>query len=493
MSTLQPTTPVIVGVGQVLQRPEDLDEAQEPVRLMIDAVQRAQVDAGVSNLIRTADLIAVVAGAWRYSNPARLIATDLGAINASTALTTMGGQSPMAALGHLASEIQAGRVSCAVLTGGETIWSRRRLRRAGQKMVMTEQSDDSPDLTLGDTMTMTSDFEKQRNISEPIVTYPLLESAIRHNNGESLADHRQRISELWARFNKVAADNPYAWSPQPLSAEQIRQESPENRMVGFPYTKAMNSNWDLDQASAVIMTSVEAARAAGITPDKWIFPHATAEANDTAELSRRRDFHSSPAIGAAGRALFETTGQASEALSDIDLYSCFPSAVQIAATELGISQDRTLTVTGGLTFAGGPLNNYVGHSIAAMATTLRDRDEQAVGLVTANGGFVTKHALGLLGNAPPARPYVRLNAQEQADDIEPVSVESDYVGAVEIEAYTVMHDRDGTRQGRCALKTPSGTRTWGLVDASSGIDQLLENEGIGRQGHLDDSGQLQLD
>ena len=57
----------------------------------------------------------------------------------------------------------------------------------------------------------------------------------------------------------------------------------------------------------------------------------------------------------------------------LDLYSCFPSAVQIACDEMGIDPDdkRGLTVTGGLPYFGGPGNNYVTHSIAEMMNTVR--------------------------------------------------------------------------------------------------------------------------
>ncbi len=459
---------------------------------MVDAVRQAEADSGATGVARAAELVVVVAGAWNYPDPGRLIADDVSASGAKTALTTMGGQAPMAALGYLAEQIQSGQLGCAVLTGGETIWSRRRLRRQGIKMTVTEQTDSVPDVELGQPLTMTTPFEEQRNISQPIVAYPLFESAIRHKNGETIKQHRKRLGLLWAGFNAVAVDNAYAWSRRPMDADEIQQETEQNRMIGFPYTKAMNSNWDLDQASAIIVTSAEKAEALGAPRDNWIFPHATAEANDTASLSNRRDFHSSPAIAAAGKQLWETTEQDVADLSDIDLYSCFPSAVQIAAGELGLDLTRPLTVTGGLTFAGGPLNNYVGHSMAAMATTLRSRASGSVGLVTANGGFITKHALGLMGNTPADRPFRRLNAQSQADAIDIVHCDDGYAGPVSIEAYTVMHEKDGSRQGRCALRTPAGNRTWGLIDRDRSIDELLAAEAIGRSGNLDETGLLNL-
>lgn len=486
------TTPVIVGVGQVCQRPDDLTEALEPFRLMVEAARLAEHDSGNRGLTTAAELVVVVDGAWRYPDPARLVAEHLSASQASTALTTAGGQAPLAALNYVATEIQAGTIECALLTGGETIWSRRRLRKAGGDLTVTEQGEVSPDVTLGRGLQMYTPFEEERGVNLPIVAYPLFESAIRHRNGESHDAHRDRIGRLWARFNTVAQHNPHAWSRQALSADDIREPSPNNRMIGFPYTKAMNSNWDLDQASAIIVTSAAKATSIGVPREQWIFPHAGAEANDTASLSNRRDFHSSPAIGAAGAAVFSNLGVDVDQLAAVDLYSCFPSAVQISAEALGLSLDRELTVTGGLTFAGGPLNNYVGHSIATMATKLRDCADGSVGLVSANGGFITKHAVGLLGNTPPAAPFSRIDAQAAADAVVPVEVDDAYSGPVLVEAYTVMHERDGQRQGRCAVRTPNGQRTWGLVDDAETIDELMASEGIGRGGNLTSSGVLHL-
>src|SRR5439155_27112090 len=172
-------------------------------------------------------------------------------------------------------------------------------------------------------------------------------------------------------FNKVAVANPYAWFRTPMTAAEIREATPDNRMVGFPYTKAMNSNWDLDQAAALVICSAGAAEACGVPRDRTVFLHAGTDAHDTPLVSNRDNLWSSPAIAAAGRKLFELAGAGVDDLAHADLYSCFPSAVQISANALGLSQGRPLTVTGGLTFAGGPLNNYVTHSIATMTGLLR--------------------------------------------------------------------------------------------------------------------------
>ena len=143
-----------------------------------------------------------------------------------------------------------------------------------------------------------------------------------------------------------------------------------------------------------------AGRSLGVPSDRWVFPQAGSDAHDTPFVSNRRDFRSSPAIQAAGPAALRLAGVDVDDVSHVDLYSCFPSAVQIAAAELGLRLDRPLTITGGLSFAGGPWNNYVMHSIATMVDRLRD-DAGSVGLITANGGFVTKHAFGVYATTPP--------------------------------------------------------------------------------------------
>ena len=235
--------------------------------------------------------------------------------------------------------------------------------------------------------------------------------------GEGVDEHQKKVSELYPRVSEVAAGIPMPGPGRAYNAEEIRTVTADNRMIGFPYPKLMNANdYSVDQGAALIMCSVAAARAANVPEERWLFPVSGADANDHWFLSNRSDFHSSPAIGAAGRAALALAGRSIDDVEFLDLYSCFPCAVQIAAAELGISIDdpRPLTVTGGLTFAGGPGNNYVTHSIAAMADKLRSRPG-AVGLVTGLGWYVTKHSVGLWSTTPPQGGFRHDNPQPQVD------------------------------------------------------------------------------
>ena len=219
-------------------------------------------------------------------------------------------------------------------------------------------------------------------------------------------------------------------------------------MVGFPYTKAMNSNWDLDQAAALILCSVAAAESLGIARDRWVFPWSGTDAHDTELFSERQDLHSSPAIRVAGRVALELAGRNVDDVAHVDLYSCFPSAVQIAAAELGLDEARPLTVTGGLPFAGGPLNNYVMHSIATMVDVARQHPGELC-LCSANGGFVTKHAIGLYTTDAAGR---RLPPRRRAGRGRPLPVAARWP--------TTTPGRPRSRPTRSCTATTAPRRRW---------------------------------
>jgi acetyl-CoA C-acetyltransferase len=254
----------------------------------------------------------------------------------------------------------------------------------------------------------------------------------------------------------------------------------------------MNSNNAVEQAAALIVCSAERARALGVARDRWVFPVAGTEAHDTYALSERADLASSPAIRIAGQRLFELAGRDVDDVAHVDLYSCFPSAVQIAARELGLGTDRALTVTGGMSFAGGPWNDYVTHSIATMVDVLR-RDTGAVGLCTANGGFITKHALGLYSTEPPAHGFRSAEPQDEVDAQPQREVCDEHDGAVTVESWTVMFDRDGAPEtGIVACLLDDGRRTWGTTRDDEVLKAMTAEEMIGRRAHLDTTGTIKL-
>jgi acetyl-CoA C-acetyltransferase len=485
-------TPVLVGVAQLNQRPDSLDDAREASALMTEVALAAAADAGAPRMLAAADLVVAINGAWSYRDPARIVADAVGASDARTVRTTHGGNTPQLVVDMVAEQIASGGLDVAVVVGAETIWSRRRLRSAGVERSVTEQPEGiAPDETWGPELDLVDPHEQARGLQQPVEVYPLFETAIRAQRGETVDAHRDRIAAMWQRFNEAAVANPYAWSRTAMTTEEIRDPSPANRMVAFPYTKAMCSNWDLDQAAALILCSVDAAERFGVARDRWVFVHGGAEAADTSYVSHRHELGRSPAIAAAWRALSTDRHAGVDDIRFLDVYSCFPSAVEAAVEAIGLDDSRPLTLTGGLTFAGGPLNNYVTHSIATLAGCLRS-DPDALGLVTANGGLLTKHALGLYAGHPPKAPFRRTALSLEEVPHQAREAAREHVGPVTLEASTVMHDRSGPTQALFAGITPDGRRAWGTSTDADVMQAAMTTELADSAADLDADGCIHL-
>lgn len=491
---LDPRQPVLVGAGQLNVRVDQGEAPMEPVAMLAEAARRAAADTGASDpaaLLAGIDTLGVVkVMSWRYPDPAALVAAAVGAEPARRWATTDGGNHPQSLVNRAAADIGAGRADL-VLVGGAEAWrTRSAARRDDRALDWTTQPDDAtPTELLGDETSLASPDEIALGLFMPVTHYPIFESAIRAAAGRTQAEHQEVVSELWAGFSAVAAANPDAWVREARTAEEIRTVGPDNRMIGHPYPKLMNSNSGVEQSAAFLVCSVERARDLGIPEDRWVFPWTGTDAHDTWWVSNRVSLHRSPAIGIAGAKALELAGIGVDDLAHIDLYSCFPSAVQVAATELGLGLDRPLTVTGGLTFAGGPWNDYVSHSIATMLRVLRD-DAGSMGLVTGNGGFLTKHAFGVYSTTPPPRGrFVHRDCQAEVDDVGQVEVAPDWVGAVRVEGATVMHDRDGApERAFLATRTSDRHRTWCTSTDPEVMALITTDEPVGVAGHRDAEG-----
>jgi acetyl-CoA C-acetyltransferase len=474
---LDPRTPILVGGGQVNER----HGGPEPVDLITEAARRAADEAGSRRLLARIESIRVVGMlSWRYRNAAALVGERLGAPAQHTGYTGAGGSNPQALVNAAAEDIAAGRHD-AVLVGGAEAWrSRMRLRAEGQRPDWTRQDESvtPPELLIPDVPML---FENQQRIGldRPSYVYPLFEQALRIAAGRSVDDQRRMIGDLWARFSDVAAGNPHAWTQRSYPATEIITPSPGNRWVSWPYTKLLNSNNSVEQGAAVLLCSVAMAERMGVPRDNWVFLHAGTEAHDSYDIGARRNLHRSPAILEAGGELLRLGGMGIDDIEHVDLYSCFPSAVQVAAMELGLDvqdQARPLTVTGGLTFAGGPWNNYSTHAIATMATLLR-RDPGSVGLVTANGGYLTKHAMGLYSTRPPAEAFRRVDVQHRSDAHPARRSLVQYEGTASVEAWTVVFDRaGGPERGLASVLTTDGARAFAATTDVGSITVMLAED-----------------
>ncbi|MEM7217943.1 MAG: acetyl-CoA acetyltransferase [Pseudomonadota bacterium] len=477
-------TPVLVGVAQNEQRVTDWQDHKEPLALMIEASRAAAEDAGSTALLDAATSVRVIRGRWPYSNPAAQVAEGLGLGNVETCGSQFGGNFVQTLLNASALDIQAGNHDVILITGAECGATQAKARRAGDK-VRWEDPGGTPDRVFGAEVPMAHPEEIACQIMAPIQMYPIFENALRHHLGEDQESHMQRVSELWAGFSAVAADNPSAWLREPKSAEEIRTVGGANRPVSLQYPKFMNSNNNVDQGAALILCSTDAARRFGIPEDRWVYPWAGTDGHDTYYVSNRDNLYSSPAIRFAAERCLELADLTPETLDHVDLYSCFPVAVQVAAREIGLDQSRPLTVTGGLTFAGGPLNNYVMHSIARTVELSRAQPGTR-NLVTANGGYLTKHAFGIYSSEPPAAPFQHDDVQARIDAEPTREVVEGYAGPATIESYTVMYAGTEPQIGHLACTTPDGARAWGNATDPEIVGQLVSDSLHGQEVRISD-------
>lgn len=488
---MDPRTPVLIGYGQVNQRDED--PTVEPVDLMAAAAR----EAGDPRLLEAVDSVRVVnLLSWRYRDPGLLVAQRIGATGARTRYTGIGGNVPQSLVNQACLDIQSGRADVVLITGAETWRTRSRLRAAGKKPAWTSQDDSVPVAEGADEhVPMAGPAEIRINLDRPAYVYPMFEQALRIAAGETPEDHRRRIGELWAQFSAVAARNPHAWSREPRSAEAIWQPAPDNRMISWPYTKLMNSNNMVDQGAALILASAEKARHLQIPTDRWVYPYAGTDAHDTYAIGERAEFHTSPAIRIAGRRALALADTGIDDVDAVDVYSCFPSAVQVAANELGLplgDPDRPLTVTGGLTFAGGPWNNYVTHSIATMAEQLV-ANPGGRGLITANGGYLTKHSFGVYGTQPPPHEFRWEDVQSEVDrePIRTAVVEWEGVGTVE--SWTAPFNRDGQpEKAFLAVRTPDDARVLAVITDATDAAATVRDDIAGAKVQVNSDGTATL-
>jgi acetyl-CoA C-acetyltransferase len=469
--------PVVIASGQFVER----DRWVDPVELMASACESALGD--VPRLRDRIDRVSVVDIMTRSSQaPATELAALLGLGPAVTReVTTVGGNSPQWLVSRAATMITEGSCSVTLIAGAEAQRSSRARKAQGipRDEVRTEVE---PDLRVGDDRPGWGQAELDIALLAPLHVYTLFESVLAARSGHDATAHRRALGALMAPFTSVAASHPYAWFQDERSAEELATPSPDNRIVCEPYTKRMTAFPGTDQAAALVVCSLAEAERAGVA-DRAVFVWSGAEAVEVRAVSARPDLGRSPAIAAASAALFAAASAAAartvgiDDVDCIDLYSCFPSAVQFATEALGVAHDdrRGLTVTGGLPYFGGPGNDYATHSIATLTERLRNDEAPGtrLGLVTAVGWYVTKNALGLYGTTPPPDGFRRgdTTAAQAAIDTSAVDVALtlDAPEPATVVAATVWRDNGGAAAGAPVIARLADGRHMALAPADQDV------------------------
>lgn len=480
---LDPRTPVLVGVGFADQRCDDPREAVEALDLMGAALEAAADDAGARALLGRAGSVRVPRGFWEYADPGRMLAERLGISGACSVLAELG-ILQQTLLTDACRAIAEGDEDVALVVGGEARHRSQRAASAGIEL-RDAKTDSVPDVRLEPREPFWADLEAQQGLMMPVQFFAVMENALRFADGQDLDAHRDEVATLWAGMSAVAADNPHAWSREVVAPGDVAKPTASNRMLSFPYAKRHNSNWNVDQAAALILCSVETARALGVPEARWVFAASGTESNHVVPVSARGGIHRCPAIALAGQRALDLAGIDIEQVAHFDLYSCFPAPVRIFARELGIPGDRSPTVTGGMAFAGGPLNNYVLQATARMAEVLR-ADRGSAGLVTCVSGFLNKQGFGVWSTDPGRAGFGSAELSEEslaATDVR--ALVADCAGPARIASYTVVH-RDGEPlRGVAICDLPDGRRTVAVSEDRALATEMTTREFCGLDVELD--------
>ncbi|MEP1470350.1 MAG: acetyl-CoA acetyltransferase [Halieaceae bacterium] len=490
-------TPVIVGVGQFTEHLDSADySALPPQHLAARAATAALADTGVDGLAEKVDCLAAVPlVADSVADKIKPLVAPFGAPDlfpcavthqlgmspAATIYSAACGNEPQRLVAEMGEAIARGDHSLVILCGAEAAASQRHAQRNGQTLDWTDHSDGTCEVRDPGFTALQTQHMADNGLIRPVDIYPLFEHARRARLEASRDEYSAQMGALFARYNKVAVDNAFAMSRKALSADDIATVSPGNRLIADPYPKHMVARDGVNQAAAVLMTSVGRARELGIDESQWVYLHGHADTKEKG-IGQRPDLGASPAMVAAYRTALSRAGLRLDEVSYFDLYSCFPIAVFSAMDGLGLSIDdpRPFTVTGGLPFFGGPGNNYSMHAIASMIEQLR-RDPGSFGVVGANGGFLSKHSAGVYSTTPVTswQPFDSGDLQQQLDDVPATPFTERPNGEAVVETYTVMPGPQGYRGVVVGRLAATNERFLAVTDPEdTGVSEMLEREDL---------------
>jgi acetyl-CoA C-acetyltransferase len=455
--------PVIVGVGEITDRPTEITDGLEPLTLLVEALKRAEADSGATLLgdIDSLDIVNFLS--WRYRDPEKQLSSRLGIEPKHAYYGPVGGESPIRYLHEAAQRIARGESSVAAVCGAEAQSTATRAERAGVTLPWTPFAHDVEEPKRG------AAFQKpmavKLGVFRPVSVYPFYEAATSAHWGQAPREAMAESGALWSAYSQAAAENPNAWLKRRFTPEEITTPSADNRLIAWPYTKLMVANPTVNMGGALLMTSLAKARAAGVPERKLIHVIGGASAEEPRDYLERDQFVESHAQNAVLGAVTDLVGGQANAFDAIELYSCFPCVPKMARRALGLGADVKPTVTGGLTFFGAPLNTYMTHAACAMVRKLRNAG--TLGLLYGQGGFVTKHHALVLSRQAPTEPLAQeTSVQSEADrhrSAVPAFV-AEASGRTAVESFTVIYGRDNAiEHGVVMLRTSDNTRTLARV------------------------------
>lgn len=468
------SVPVLVGIGIAAQREENPEKALDALALMREASRRAGADTGTASVLATVERVYVPKGRWKYEDPGRHIAAGIGAAKAESVLSTVG-VLQQSLIGAACSAITAGEISAALVVGGDCGYRIMRSRKLGVAL-QEPDAGGKPDVLLAPKEELRHPAEIHAGMRMPVGLYAIMESAFRARHGWSISEHRARLGTLYSGFSAIAAQNPAAWLRSHHSPDEVVTPSAGNSMQAIPYTQKLCSSWNVDQAASLLFCSTDHAERLGIPKERWIYPWASTESNHMIPVCARAELDRCPGARIAGAAALARFDLTVDDIDLIELYSCFPIAVEAFAEELSIPAGRDLTITGGMSFAGGPYNNYVLQATARMGELLR-QGRSSTGLVGSVSGVLTKQGFGLWSKRPPHGGFQFADVtNEVSRAVSTRDVIMDAAGAGRIAGYTALFERGRPPRGVAIVDLADGRRAVAVSEDAATIGRIADTE-----------------
>ena len=485
--TVHPNTPVLVATGEVIG---DGTAIHAPQEMAAGAARGALSQVGAPGAVaRDLDAVAMMRSFadsaplfaspfGTAANPPASLARAIGAAPRRLIHSKVGGDGPQALLNALAREVAEGALSACLIASSDAMGSQTRAARAGLRLDWSDDFGGEPE-GFGSDRPGVSAHEAAHGLAFPTTVYPLFETAYAAAKDRSWDAHRAAMGALFARMSAIAAANPNAPLTEPYAPAAITEPSPDNRLICWPYTKRMTSNMYVDHAAAVVLASSAQADAWGVPPARRVYLHGAADTEENWFVSEREDYAAAPAMARAidlalGRARIDAS-----MLSALDLYSCFPIAVELAADALGLEGDApALTLTGGMPYFGGAGNAYALHALVAMIRTLTDAPG-TFGLVNANGWYLTKHSVGVYATTPVEDEPDRTSDAPKHEARPAPDLNEAPSGQGRIETYTVPVERDGRRSAILVGRDEAGRRFLARAEDEATLNALVSSVCVG--------------
>lgn len=469
--------PVIIGASQFTQ-PKNLIDPLDPLNLMVKTSEKAFSEAGTDEIKSYIDTIYMVnIQSWSYKDAPGKLSEILGLKPTQKIYLSDGGNTPQMLVNRAVRQISSGKRKGILITGSETSYSALRAKKGKIKLNWPEKEE--PSYMEGKIWHGTNEFENKYELIIPAYSYAIFETALRAKSNKNIIEHNHYMGNLFKHFADIASRNPYAWIKPNFSVDDIITPSPENRNICHPYTKRMCSNVFIDQAGSLIITRESIAEQININKQKWVYHMGGADLQNVFNITQRPSLTNSPASREGVKLVLQQAGLKLKDINKFDIYSCFPSIVEIIMDEIGLKADdtRDLTVTGGLAYFGGPWSNYSLHAIITSIELIRKNPTLKI-MVIANGGYNTKQSFGIYGNRPPYAPW---NEKEENTIQRQILKKSLTLpvekvnGQFKVEGYTLIFNRQGEPIKGIAIGClKNGNRTLAYIHASK--DKLTEIE-----------------